>query len=67
MPRELTPTEVGRMFAMQDMAADAQARADRAKPAQPNLAPEDVAYLAAYADTCRSVADRLRASPGAKP
>lgn len=67
MPRDLTPAEVGRMFALQDMAADAQARVDRIRTDQPNLAPEDAAYLAAYADTCRSVADRLRASPGAKP
>lgn len=60
-----TPAQVGRMHALEDLAADAQQRANRRLGSAEGIKPDDRAYLAAYADTCRSVAQRLRASPGA--
>ena len=66
---DLTPAQVGRMHALEDLAADAQQRANRRLGSVEGIKPDDsaylAAYLAAYADTCRSVAQRLRASPGA--
>lgn len=64
---DLTPSQAGRMRALQRLAEGAQDLAALNDPAtrkQP-LSDDDRAYLAAYADTCRAVAQRLRASPGA--
>lgn len=64
---DLTPAQVGRMRALQRLAEGALDLAALNDPAgrQQPLSDDDRAYLAAYADTCRSVAQRLRTSPGA--
>lgn len=62
---DLDPAALGRMHALQRMAEQATLLADQ-RPDQPGLNDDDRAYLRAYAETCRGIADRLRNSPGAK-
>ena len=56
-----TPAALGRIHALQRLAEAATALAD-ARQLPDTLAPDDRAYLAAYAETCRSVAARLTTS-----
>lgn len=58
-----TPEAMGRMHALHRLAEQATLLADQ-RPDQPGLNDDDRAYLRAYAETCRSIANRLRRSPG---
>lgn len=69
MPRELTPTEVGRMFALHRAAeaVSAIAAAHERAMSHDGLDDDGRAYLAAVVSTAHSIAARLRSSPGAEP
>lgn len=60
-----TPAEVGRMHALQRLAEAADHLA--ARPIPTDLAPADRDYLTSFVTTARSVAARLRNSPGYEP
>lgn len=62
-----TPAECGRAHALQRLAEAAQGMADAREPVPAAASDDARAYLAAFADTCRSVASRLRSSPGFRP
>lgn len=65
------PAAVGRMHALHrlvETAEDIAASHDRARLAAGDALPaDDAAYLRAMAETCRSIAARLRNSPGYLP
>lgn len=66
MQPDPTPTELGRQRALQAIAERADLLADQQPADRSGLAEDDRAYLRAYCDTCRSVAQRLRCSMGVR-
>jgi len=69
MAADLTPTEVGRTHALQRAveAMQALAAAHERSLSHEGLGDDDRAYLNAFITTARSIADRLRNSPGFTP
>lgn len=69
MPRDLTPTELGRMHALHRAAEAVSAIAASHERAMSHdgLDDDGRAYLAAFVSTAHSIAARLRSSPGAEP
>jgi hypothetical protein len=65
MAGEPTPEQIGRSHALQRLAECADTLAT-AREEQTAADPDDAAFLAAYAATCRSIADKLRKAPGAR-
>lgn len=66
-----SPAAIGRSHALQRLADVAERIAaeqeSTRQAAADRLAAEDEAYLRAVAETCRSIANRLRNSPGFQP
>lgn len=58
-----TPEAMGRMHALHRLAELAADQAER-RPDQPDIPDEARRYLTAFRETCQSIADRLRRSPG---
>lgn len=71
MPGAGDAASVARSHALQrlvEAAEDIAASQDRARLAAGDaLPPDDAAYLRAMAETCRTIANRLRNSPGYMP
>jgi hypothetical protein len=69
MQPDPTPAEVGHMHALNRAAEAVQdiAAAHEQALAHPGLGDDGRAYLTAVVTTARSIAERLRNSPGAKP
>jgi hypothetical protein len=63
---DTSPEAVGRLHAIQRLAEAAETLAATRAP-RDGLDAADAAYMAAYAATCRSIAQRLRTSAGAQP
>lgn len=62
-----TPTDYGRSRALQALVERAEMLADQPQADAPGLNDDDRAYLRSFVATCRSIADRLRRSPGYEP
>jgi hypothetical protein len=61
-----TPAAIGRAHALQRLCEHASDLAD-ARPDSDAIPAADRAYLAAFRDTLRAIATRLRTSPGYEP
>ncbi len=59
-----TPEDQGRSHALRSMVDKAEILATQPQADHPDLSDEDRRYLRSFVATCRSIADRLRRSPG---
>lgn len=67
MTPDPTPEQQGRSIALREAVARMEVLADQPQVDAPGLDDESRRYLRSFIDTCRSIADRLRRSPGYEP